>query len=72
MNVYNQYSAAFSDAKNWRIDGEAASAVAADAAQKAFKVTVPPDAYEINLAPVDVLKTANVIGFEGVPSFLPA
>ena len=69
VNVYDQYSAVFSDAKNWRVDGMEASAVALDAAQKAFKVTVA-GGYEINVAPVDVLKTANVIGFEGVPSVL--
>ena len=63
VNVYDLHSAKFDDPDNWRVDGVAASAVALDAALKAFKVTVPAGAYEINVAPVDVLKAAGVIGF---------
>ena len=67
VNVYDQYSAKFGTAANWRVDGVAASAVTVDAPQKAFKITVGTGTHEINVAPVDVLKAADVLGFEGIP-----
>lgn len=67
INLYDNYNAKFGIADNWRVDGVKPTAVTADSAQKAFKITVGTGTHEINIAPVDVLIAAGVKGFEGIP-----
>ena len=65
-NVYNTYKTQFSDAANWRVNDQEATSVTADDDTESFKVSIGTGMSEINIAPVDILKTAGVIGFEGV------
>ena len=66
VNVYDQYSTVFSTAANWRVNGDEPTTVTVDAPTKSFNVTVGSGTSELNVAPVDVLKLAGVVGFEGV------
>jgi len=70
MNIFGRFSDGgadkFESPSNWRVDGAEASAVAVDATQKAYKVTVGAGMHDLNIAPVDVLKTDGITGFEGI------
>jgi hypothetical protein len=66
VNMFGSFNEAFSDAANWRVDGQEATAVVADPATRSYKITVTAGTHEICTAPVDVLMAAGVVGFEGV------
>lgn len=69
-NVFDipSFKTAFSSVANWRANGLSTviTSVTADAVNKSFELNTGTGTFVIDTAPIDVLKTAGVEGYEGI------